>query len=56
MGANVDVTFDTTWSGAGLGRENSLTSHPTCDLQAPVFAILAEFPVYVGARTKILTL
>jgi hypothetical protein len=43
MGANVAVTFDTTWLGvAEVGRENSLISHPARDLQAPVLTTMAE--------------
>jgi hypothetical protein len=44
-GANV-VTSP---GAAGVGQENPLASHPAGDLQAPVLAMLAESPLYVGA-------
>jgi hypothetical protein len=39
---------------AGLGQEYP-PAHPAGDLQAPVLAMLAESPLYVGGGAKILT-
>jgi hypothetical protein len=53
LGANVSVKSDVTSPGAGgMGQESPLASHPAGDLQAPVLAMLAESPLYVGGCTK----
>lgn len=53
MDAYVEVTSSSTLPGAaGMGQESSLVPHSAGYLQAQVLAMLADLPLYVGARTE----